>query len=83
MELPFFEAILWRKMMGSGVVPVRLAGPVVLWKALFVLGFMHRYTVTTTPTDEMVGSPGDASVPRSPGPQRLRLLSREPFALKH
>lgn len=41
-------------------------------------GFKHRYTVTTTPTEEGDGPLGDlVNPPKSPGPQRLRLLSLE------
>ncbi|XP_065660833.1 mitogen-activated protein kinase kinase kinase 9 [Hydra vulgaris] len=39
-------------------------------------GFKHRYTVTTTPTDGD-GPNESLNPPRSPGPQRLRLLSLE------
>lgn len=41
------------------------------------LGFKHRYTVTTTPTEGGDGPLGElVNPPKSPGPQRLRLLSR-------
>jgi len=41
-------------------------------------GFKHRYTVTTTPTDGGEGPIGElVNPPKSPGPQRLRLLSLE------
>ena len=48
------------------------------WNTGFLfLGFKHRYTVTTTPTEEIGSSDASLNVntPKSPGPQRLRLLS--------
>ena len=67
------------------VLSLAVSDSVIIMFSLLTIGFKHRYTVTSTPTEEanenkaanQFNGVGNHVPPKSPGTSRLRLLSRK------